>query len=944
MSKGKSVTIVNGAGSWIFTHKRCNPKSDGELPNAHPSNEIVRHPEFFFDNTLVAIQVENTLFNVHKYQLMKSEVFSDMFKMPKVNDSGPEEGSPERPIVMKGIAASDFAGLLKVLYASLFSANQPVPDASLIVPAFRLANMLNFSELRGHLLPLAEKNLNDVDKVIFAREFDIQEWLVPAYTRLCQRDEAPSAEEARKLEVDSVLFIMLIRERYRTSGLKLEFNNFYCSSCTGLAGSYSTICRGCGTNGDGRLHHYKPGAMQNGTNPTDSASIEAEVKEWVENGWTANSETIVKHPKFFFDNTLIVIQIENVQFNVHKYQLLKSDTFRDMFTIAEQSGADAEEPREGSSTENPIKMEGVSAEDFESLLTVLYANNQLSFPSHFSSHQPEPSASLIIPAFRLANMWNFSELREYLMPLAEQVLNDASKIAFAREFHVQQWIVPAYVRLCHRKEPLDSDEAKMIGLEGLLLISRIREGKYTKNPRPPCHNTETATLYCPSCQAQHTPDAVFMSEEESEGEINTWVQNGYQFSTTTPNDGSDKLTGMSDIDPTPTDDKLLGSKRLSAFFVEDPLIVIEVESTLFKVHKRLLLKSETFLDMLKASETTDDKPEEGSSPDHPIILDSVSASDFEAFLTALYAGYHPSLPGQPAPKLETPLLLTAFRLAHKWNFSDLQIYLLPLIEEALDPTSTDRKSGPKRLSTFFMEDPLVVIQVEDTLFKVHKRLLAKSETFSDMFKIAEVGNDKPKEGSSPDHPIVLESVSASAFEALLTTLYAGYHPTLPGQPAPKLEITLLIAAFGLAHMWNFADLRTYLLPLLEGSLGDLDRILFSREFDIQEWLAPAYKNLCQRPQPPTTEEARKLGVDGLLLILRMREQFRPPQSEYDSTTGYCRSCAGVYHYTGGLTCTSCKQWAKPAYARNSDTPNDPTTTALTSKIEQWVTDGCVRKE
>ncbi|CAE7127716.1 unnamed protein product [Rhizoctonia solani] len=243
----------------------------------------------------------------------------------------------------------------------------------------------------------------------------------------------------------------------------------------------------------------------------------------------ANSEVVVQHPKFFFDNTLVVIQIENVQFNVHKYQLLKSETFKDMFKIAEESGADLEEPQEGSSKEHPIMMKGVSAQDFESLLTVLYANNQLSFPSHFSSHQPEPSASLIIPAFRLANMWNFSELRDYLMPLAEQVLNDASKIAFAREFHVQQWIVPAYVRLCHRKEPLDSDEAKMIGLEGVLLISRIREGKYTKNPRPTCHNTVGATLYCTNCGTQHGLDAAFMSEEESEGQINTWVENGYQF-------------------------------------------------------------------------------------------------------------------------------------------------------------------------------------------------------------------------------------------------------------------------------------------------------------------------------------------------------------------------------------------------------------------------------
>ncbi|CAE6350498.1 unnamed protein product, partial [Rhizoctonia solani] len=226
-----------------------------------------------------------------------------------------------------------------------------------------------------------------------------------------------------------------------------------------------------------------------------------------------NGEIVVKHPKFFFDNTLLVIQIENVQFNVHKYQLLQSETFADMFRIAAESDRDPEEPTEGSSPEYPLKLEGVSAQDFESLLTVLYAN-------HFSNSQPEPKASLIIPAFRLVNMWNFKELREYLMPLAEQVLNDASKIAFAREFHIQQWIVPAFVRLCHRKEPLDTDEAKMVGLDGVLLISRIREGRYTKNPRPACHNTVTATINCSSCGNQQPMENLFMSEEESEGQIN----------------------------------------------------------------------------------------------------------------------------------------------------------------------------------------------------------------------------------------------------------------------------------------------------------------------------------------------------------------------------------------------------------------------------------------
>ncbi|CAE6472896.1 unnamed protein product [Rhizoctonia solani] len=249
---------------------------------------------------------------------------------------------------------------------------------------------------------------------------------------------------------------------------------------------------------------------------------------------TPRSQDIVKHPKFFFDNTLVVIQIENVQFNVHKYQLLKSETFRDMFAVAEQSkeecaeGSDMfavaeqskEECAEGSSTDKPIIMDGVSAHDFECLLTVLYA-------SHFSTQQPAPDPSLIIPAFRLANMWNFSDLRAYLVPLAEQVLGDAAKITFAREFQIEQWIVPAYVRLCHRAEPLDSDEAKTIGLEGVLLISRIREGKYTKNPRPPCCQYP-AQLYCGNCGTYSTLDQIPILAEESEAEINSWVQNGYK--------------------------------------------------------------------------------------------------------------------------------------------------------------------------------------------------------------------------------------------------------------------------------------------------------------------------------------------------------------------------------------------------------------------------------
>ncbi|EUC67651.1 BTB domain protein, partial [Rhizoctonia solani AG-3 Rhs1AP] len=89
-----------------------------------------------------------------------------MFKLPKAEEDGPEEGSsPEHPIVMKGVAASDFAALLTFLYANPYVQLFGASETPFII---------------------AEEHLDDIDKIVFATEFDIKEWLAPAHIRLCQ--------------------------------------------------------------------------------------------------------------------------------------------------------------------------------------------------------------------------------------------------------------------------------------------------------------------------------------------------------------------------------------------------------------------------------------------------------------------------------------------------------------------------------------------------------------------------------------------------------------------------------------------------------------------------------------------------------------------------------------------------------------------------------------
>ncbi|CAE6469454.1 unnamed protein product [Rhizoctonia solani] len=278
---GNDSTSTDGSAGHRTNRKTSTPKSN---PN------IKRHSEFFFDNTLVAIQVEDTLFNVHKYQLLKSETFSDMFNVPKAEEGEPEEGStPNNPIIMEGVKAPDFVALLKVLYASHFSTNQPEPEASLIIPAFRLANMWSFADLRAFLLPLAEKHLSDIDKILFAREFDIKDWLAPAHMRLCRRKEKLTTEEAQKLGVDSLLLISRLgKQSCLTSQFKLVSGQRYCQACIGFSytgGSYPT-CTGCqNTSGNyGYFTYNAPGTLMPECGGQSDSDLETEIKKWIQDG------------------------------------------------------------------------------------------------------------------------------------------------------------------------------------------------------------------------------------------------------------------------------------------------------------------------------------------------------------------------------------------------------------------------------------------------------------------------------------------------------------------------------------------------------------------------------------------------------------------------------------------------------------------------------------
>ncbi|KAG9121659.1 hypothetical protein FRC07_002307 [Ceratobasidium sp. 392] len=188
---------------------------------------------------------------------------------------------------------------------------------------------------------------------------------------------------------------------------------------------------------------------------------------------TVQPAAIKKHSMFFIDHEMVAIQVETTLFNIHKQLLEYSETFRDMFILGQQSGLTAE----GLSARNPIKLDGILVAEFESFLMILYSHecsrcdNQL-LMNGIRSVGPEH----ILPALRLADMWNFAHHRSYLLDKAFKLsMPIVDQIMLARQYDANSRIRPLYLELCQRQEPLTLGEACKLGLEGTALISHLRE-------------------------------------------------------------------------------------------------------------------------------------------------------------------------------------------------------------------------------------------------------------------------------------------------------------------------------------------------------------------------------------------------------------------------------------------------------------------------------------
>ncbi|KIM86027.1 hypothetical protein PILCRDRAFT_816574 [Piloderma croceum F 1598] len=172
------------------------------------------------------------------------------------------------------------------------------------------------------------------------------------------------------------------------------------------------------------------------------------------------------------------------------------------------------------------------------------------------------------------------------------------------------------------------------------------------------------------------------------------------------------------------------------------------------------------------------------------------------------------------------------------------------------------KSHPRH-NRYYFSDGNVIFLVEGTLYNIHRYFFHRdSSTFAFMFSLPFGGRG---EGLTDDEPIVFNKIKARDFDLFLSILY----PAEFGLYAAT-TVDEWTAILDLAAKWNFRSIKTLAIKQLTPIASPIDKIVWGRKHQINEWLGGAYQSICARADPLTYEEGMRLGMEDVIKISAIR--------------------------------------------------------------------------
>ena len=77
----------------------------------------------------------------------------------------------------------------------------------------------------------------------------------------------------------------------------------------------------------------------------------------------------------------------------------------------------------------------------------------------------------------LAAQWNFQSIKTLAVNHLSAIASLVDKIVLGRRYDIIEWLENAYTAVCWRDEALTIQEGKLLGVEDVVKIAAVRQGK-----------------------------------------------------------------------------------------------------------------------------------------------------------------------------------------------------------------------------------------------------------------------------------------------------------------------------------------------------------------------------------------------------------------------------------------------------------------------------------
>ncbi|KAH7910498.1 hypothetical protein BJ138DRAFT_1087570 [Hygrophoropsis aurantiaca] len=197
--------------------------------------------------------------------------------------------------------------------------------------------------------------------------------------------------------------------------------------------------------------------------------------------------------------------------------------------------------------------------------------------------------------------------------------------------------------------------------------------------------------------------------------------------------------------------------------------------------------------------------------------------------------------------------------------------MAPRLLEGISVGDREMCSKP-RDDTFYFTT--IVFLVEGVLFRVPRYAFVNgSEVFHKLFQLP-VPEGGQADGYCDEHPICLEQIKQQDFKQLLKVLF-------PDCSRPHKGLKTLaewVSVLKLAFMWDFQSVKQMAVHSISSmTIDPVDKFCLARDYDVQQWLAPALNDLAKRKEPIGIGDVEKIGLELALKVAAIRENLASPR-------------------------------------------------------------------